>query len=65
MPVLETMVRKRGRSAEPRREDKIGCACLCLQSSISAGVVVKGIEVVEDVVMMVSNDITAILCQVR
>ncbi len=65
MPGLKAKVLKRGRSVVPRREDKIGCASLSLQSSNSASVVVKRIEVVEEVVMIVSNDITAILSQVR
>jgi hypothetical protein len=65
MPGLESEFLKCVRSAESRRKDKTGCASLSLQSSNSASVAVKRFEVVEDVVMMVSNDITAILCQVR
>ena len=49
----------------PAVKTRIGTAAFSLQSSASAGVVDKRLEVVEDVEMMVSNDITAILGHTR
>ena len=65
MPWIEIIVLTWERNTEPRRKDKNGTAAFCLQSSVSAGVVDKKLGVVEDAEMMVSNDITDILCQIR
>lgn len=67
MPWIETTALARERNTEPRRKDKNDTAVFRLQSSASAGVVDKRLEVVEDAEMMGCNviTITAILCQVR
>ncbi|MGB0082633.1 MAG: hypothetical protein WBP90_14005 [Terracidiphilus sp.] len=60
---MEIRPSEEGKAMSPAVKTRRNVRLLNPQLSISAGVAAKRLEVVKDVVMMVSNDTTAILCQ--